>query len=275
MGAVYVGIRHDDDLVIAKLCDIELVMNACSERRDHGLDLFVGVDSVFSCLLDVQYFAAKGKNGLCRAASGRLGAASCRIALDQEDFTFLGIFVGAVRKLARKRSCLQNPFSFRDLSRLSCRFSGSLRGKGILQDFSRNGRILLQIVSQLLGDDAVRGSSRLHVAELLLSLSFKLGILNLDADDCGDSLSDIISGEVLVIVLENLVPSSVIVEGLSERISEAHQMHAAFRCVDVIYKTVFAVVVGIVVLESDFHIYIVLHPFKIGDFRINRRLSAV
>ena len=52
-------------------------------------------------------------------------------------------------------------------------------------------------------------------------------------------------------------------------------MHAAFRCVDIIYKTVFAVIVRIIVLEGYFHIYIILVSFKIGNLRVQRCLSAI
>ena len=93
MGAVYVGIRHNDDLIVAELTDVKFIVDARSERRDHGLDLFVGVDPVFSGLLNIQYFAPERKDRLGRAASRGLGAAACRVTLNQEDLTVHGILV--------------------------------------------------------------------------------------------------------------------------------------------------------------------------------------
>ena len=53
MGTVHIGISHDDDLVIAELRDIEILMNSGTERRDHGFDLRISVDPVESRLLHV------------------------------------------------------------------------------------------------------------------------------------------------------------------------------------------------------------------------------
>ena len=127
MGAVYVGIRHDDDLIVAKLTDVKFIVDACTERSDHGLDLFVGIDPVLSCLLYIQDFAPERKDSLRRAASRGLGAAACRITLYQEDLTVHRILVRAVCKLAGKTRCLQNRFSSGELSGFSGCLSGSLR----------------------------------------------------------------------------------------------------------------------------------------------------
>ena len=40
-------------------------------------------------------------------------------------------------------------------------------------------------------------------------------------------------------------------------------MHAAFRSIDIVYKTILAVTVSIIVLECHFHIDIILSSFKI------------
>ena len=64
MGAVHIGIRHQDDLMVTKLADIKIVQNTGTKCRDHCLDLGIAVDSVLSCLLHIQDLAAKGKDGL-------------------------------------------------------------------------------------------------------------------------------------------------------------------------------------------------------------------
>ena len=53
MGSVHIGIGHDNDLVVAQLCDIEIFMDSGSEGGDHGLDLGVAVDAVHSGLFHV------------------------------------------------------------------------------------------------------------------------------------------------------------------------------------------------------------------------------
>lgn len=53
MGTVHIGISHDDDLVVAELRDIEILMNSGTERRDHCLDLGIIINTVESCLLHI------------------------------------------------------------------------------------------------------------------------------------------------------------------------------------------------------------------------------
>ena len=44
MGAVHIGIRHDDDLVVAELVDVEILAQSRAEGNDDGLELGVAVD---------------------------------------------------------------------------------------------------------------------------------------------------------------------------------------------------------------------------------------
>ena len=53
MGTVHIGIGHNDDLVVAELRDIEILVDSRSEGRDHGFDLRVSVNTVESRLLHV------------------------------------------------------------------------------------------------------------------------------------------------------------------------------------------------------------------------------
>ena len=58
MGSVHVGIGHDDDLVIAKLRDIKILMNTGTKSGDHGFNLSVCIDFVKSCLFYIQNLSA-------------------------------------------------------------------------------------------------------------------------------------------------------------------------------------------------------------------------
>ena len=59
VGAVHVRIRHDDDLVIPQLGDIEILMDPGAESRDHGLDLRVGKYLVQPRFFHVQNLSAQ------------------------------------------------------------------------------------------------------------------------------------------------------------------------------------------------------------------------
>ena len=57
MGAVYVGVGHDDDFAVAELGKVEVFANACAQGCYHGHELFVAVDFVEPCFFYVEHFA--------------------------------------------------------------------------------------------------------------------------------------------------------------------------------------------------------------------------
>ena len=58
MGSVYIGIGHDDDLIVAQLGDIKIIVNSRAEGGNHGPDLRVAVDLVQPGLLHVEDFSS-------------------------------------------------------------------------------------------------------------------------------------------------------------------------------------------------------------------------
>jgi len=106
MGAVDVGVRHHDDLVIAQLVDREIVADAGAERGDQDADLLAGQHLVGTHPLDVEDLAAQRQHGLEFAVAALLGAAACGIALDDEQLGLGGILFLAVGEFFRAaRSC--------------------------------------------------------------------------------------------------------------------------------------------------------------------------
>ena len=77
------------------------------------------------------------------------------------------------------------------VSCLSCSLSRALGHHRFLYDDLTNGRILLKEDLKLLADYIVNRTSCLAVTKFLLGLAFKLWILDLDADDRGQALTDI------------------------------------------------------------------------------------
>src|SRR5713226_8113833 len=74
VGAVHVGVRHDDDLAVAKPRDVEVVLaDSRAERGDEGADLLVREHLVEPRLLDVEDLAAQGQDGLVAAVASHLG----------------------------------------------------------------------------------------------------------------------------------------------------------------------------------------------------------
>ena len=77
MRAVDIGVGHDDDLVVAELGEIELVMaDAGAERGDQRADLLAPQHLVEARPLDVEDLAAQGQHRLEGAVARLLGAAA-------------------------------------------------------------------------------------------------------------------------------------------------------------------------------------------------------
>ena len=73
MGAIHIGIRHDDDFVVAQLGYVKVFMDSGSKCRNHGLNLRIAVNPVHSGFFHVQYLASEGQDGLSGPGTGRLG----------------------------------------------------------------------------------------------------------------------------------------------------------------------------------------------------------
>ena len=105
--AVDVGVRHQDDLVIAELLDVEVLVDPGAEGRDQRLDLLVLQDLVDPRLLDVQDLAADREDRLVLRVAAGLGRAAGGVTLDDEDLALGGVVRLAVGQLARQRRRLQ------------------------------------------------------------------------------------------------------------------------------------------------------------------------
>ena len=125
MGAVDVGIRHDDDLVVAQLVGVELVLaDRCAERGDQRADFLAREHLVEARALDIEDLAAQRQDRLVFARAALLGRTACRITLDEEEFGLGRIAFRAVGKLARQRGDVERALAARQFTRLAGRFAG-------------------------------------------------------------------------------------------------------------------------------------------------------
>ena len=85
MRAVHVGIGHDDDLVVARVLDREIILDARADRRDDRPDLLVRQHLVDARLLDVDDLAAQRQDRLELPVAPLLGGAAGGVALDEVD----------------------------------------------------------------------------------------------------------------------------------------------------------------------------------------------
>ena len=171
-------------------------MDSGSEGSDHCLDLFVSVNFIQTCLLNIQDLTTKWKDRLCGTVSRCLGGTARGISLDQEDLTVFRILVGAVCQFSRQGHTVQCGFSSRQVTRFSCSLSRTLGKQGLFNDRFCNSRVLLQKQLELGAHDIVDCSSRLAVSKFLLCLALELRLLDFDADNRRHTLADILSGQV-------------------------------------------------------------------------------
>ena len=82
VGAIHIGIGHDDDASVAELFDIEgtlliAVTDPGADRRDHGLDFGILEHLVEAGLLHIDELAPNRQNGLESTVAALFGATSC------------------------------------------------------------------------------------------------------------------------------------------------------------------------------------------------------
>ena len=104
MRPIHIGISHDHNLVIAKLCNVKVISvsfgESTSERIDHGLNLRIGKYLINSSLLHIQDLASDRKDCLIITVTRSLCRTSRRISLYDKDFALGRIFLLTVCQLS-------------------------------------------------------------------------------------------------------------------------------------------------------------------------------
>ncbi len=134
MGTVDVGVGHHDDAVIAQFLEIEVLADAGAQGRDKGPDFRVTKHLVEAGLFDVENLTFDGQNGLEVAVAALFGGAAGAIALDDEQFRFSGVAVGAVGQLAGHRSPVQNALAAHRFAGFARSFSSPHSVDGFFDD---------------------------------------------------------------------------------------------------------------------------------------------
>src|SRR5215203_2233724 len=209
---INVSVGHDDDLVVARLPDVEGLPHSGAYSADHGLYLDVGEDLVDIRLLDVEDLAPQGQYRLEVPFPALLRATTGRVALDYVQLAPRRVLGRAIRQLARQRRALQIPLAD-SVSHLPRGLARPRSLQRLVDDRLRLGGTLLEE----LGEEAVRGALHetldLGVAELGLGLSLELRVPQLDRDDGREPLPDIVAGEVLLLLFEEALDPGVCVDG--------------------------------------------------------------
>ena len=197
MGAVDIGVGHDDDLVIAQLVGVEfLAADAGAERGDQCADLGRRQHLVEARALDIEDLAAQGQHRLVLAVARLLGGAAGRVALDDEEFGFGRIALLAIGKLAGQRGDIEGALAPRELARLARRFAGGRGFDHLADDLLGFGRMLLEPGAEIFADKAFDDRAHFRGDELVLRLRGEFGIGHLDREHASEAFARIIAGQL-------------------------------------------------------------------------------
>ena len=222
-----------------------------TERDDQRPDVLARQDLVEARLLDVEQLPAEREDRLVAPIAALLGRATGRVALDEIELAPGRIALLAVGQLARQRHAVEGALADDEVARLAGGLAGAGGGQAFLDDPPAIGRVLVEVLAEAVGDGGLDLALDLGVAELGLGLALELRVGQLDADDRGQALADVVAGQVAVGVAEHAGPARPIVERARQRRAEAGDVRAAVDGVDVVGEREHVLGVGVVVLEGD------------------------
>ena len=174
--AVHVGVRHQHDLVVAQLGDVELVVDAGAERGDDRLDLGVFQHTIHARLLHVQDLAAQRQDCLVHGVAAALGGAACRVTLHDEQLGLGRVLGAAVRELAGQAAQVGGGFAAHQIAGLARRLPG-LRGRHrLVHNGLGLGRVGVEPIREVFVHRALDKTLDLSVAQLRLGLALKLRV---------------------------------------------------------------------------------------------------
>ena len=273
--AVDVGVRHHDHAVITQFLDVVLVADPGPDRSDHRLDLGVRQHLVDPILLGVDHLAAQRQNRLVDPVSGLDGRPSGGVPLDEEELGVLGIIRLAVGQLAGQRRALESAFASRQLARLARRLARVPGSDRLGDDLLRVGRILLEKLGEALVHGLLDEATHPRVAELRLRLALELRVAELDRDDGGEALADILAFEVVLLLLQEALVARVLVQRPGERGLEAREMGTTLGRVDVVGEREHGLDVGAVPLHRDLDGAVLHLALEKNDPLVDRLLGRV
>ncbi len=164
----------------------------------------------------------------------------------------------------------QNPFA-------PCQVSGtpsSLSGSGCFQDLFEHGfggfGIFFAKNSQFFINQVFNKTLHVTVSQLGFGLPFKLGLGQLDTHNAGQALPNVITRQFVEITFGHLVLNRILLDGAGEARFEARQVCSTFPGVDVVGEGQDFFIVGLVVLDRYFNLYVLTLPLEVNDFRMDR-----
>ena len=232
--AVDVGVGHQHDLVVAQPRQVELVaLDAGAQRRDDRLHLLVAQDAVDRARSTLRILPRIGRIAWVRWSRPCLAGPPAESPSTMKSSHSSGLVDWQSASLPGRPPPPSRPLRLRAASRaLRAASRATAAPLRLARDLLALGRVLLEPLTELVVDDLLHERLRLGVAELGLGLALELRLGQLDADDRGEALADVVAGEVGVLLLEDVPVARELVDQRGQRGPEALLVGAALMGVD-------------------------------------------
>ena len=273
--AVDVRVRHEDDLVVAELRDVELLVDPGAQGRDDGLDLGVLEHPVEARLLHVEDLATQRKDRLVHGVAAGLRRTAGRVALHDVELGGHRILGAAVRQLARQPAQVGRGLAAHQLARLARRHTRLGRGHRLVHDGLGLRRVGVEPEGHMLVDHALDVRTDLRVAQLRLGLALELRLRHTHGHDRGETLAAVLARELRVLLLDQLVRQGVLVHQRGQRRTETLLVRAALMGVDGVGEGVHRLLVTRVPLHGDLDLVVRTLGVEAHDGRVDGGLSLV
>src|SRR5688572_11688450 len=182
VGAVDIGVGHDDDLVVAQALLVVVVARAAAKRLDQVDELLVAGKLIGGGAGDVEDLAAQRQHGLGLAVARRLGGTAGGITLHQEDLgAGLGI-LAAVGELAGQAQLARRGLA-RQLLVLALAQALLRALDHPVQQVLAAGGIVGQPVIEMILDGGLDQTGRFGACQLFLGLALELRIADEQRQD--------------------------------------------------------------------------------------------
>ena len=276
MAAVHVRVGHDDDLVVARLGDVEIIStDAGAQRRDDGADFSRAQHLVEARALNIQDLAAQRQDRLELAVARLLGGAAGRIALDQEQFAAGRVALLAVGQLAGQAGDVERALAPGQVARLARRLAGDRGFHHLADDALGLVRVLLEPLLQPLADHVLDRWADFGGDQLVLGLAGEFRIRHLHRQDAGQPLARILAAERHLLLLGDTALHGIGVDGAGQGRAQARQMRAAIALRDVVGEAQRGLVIGVGPLHRHLDRDALPFPDHMDRAGMQRRLGAV
>ena len=226
--------------------------------------------------LDVEDLAANWEDRLGTRIAGGDSRTTSGVAFNDEQFAFLGIATGAIFEFVGHAGAFERGLTSCRVASVPCG-EASPCSKGC---FPNNLASLGGILFKPVAEKFVRGffDQRTHgnIAQLAFGLAFELWIAQFHRNDCGQTLTNVVAGEVFFLLFKKRLCPGVLVHHIRDGLFEAFFVHAAFDGGNAVCEGVHPVgVEASVPLEGDFDFLVFFGLFVVADLLVQRFFRRV